>query len=49
MQILDREELERRACDCYAHHQRYVAKLFASTQNTLAQSPSIVASSSVSG
>lgn len=41
MQIMDREELERHACDCYAHHKRYMAKLFAPAPIT-----SLVASSS---
>lgn len=42
MQIMDREELERHACDCYAHLKRYMAKLFAPAQGT-----SIIAPSSV--
>jgi len=32
MQIMDREELERHACDCYAHLKCYMAKLFAPAQ-----------------
>lgn len=42
MQILDREELEHRACDCYGHLKRYMAKLFAPAQGI-----SIIAPSSV--
>jgi hypothetical protein len=39
---MDREELERHACDCYGHLRRYMAKLFAPAQGT-----SIIAPSSV--
>jgi len=31
VQISNREELERRSCECYAHAKRYVARLFADT------------------
>ena len=31
MQILSREEFERRGCECYGHVKRYVTSLFAST------------------
>jgi len=42
VQIRDREELERHACDCYAHLKRYMGKLFAPAQRI-----SIIAPSSV--
>lgn len=31
MQILDRDELERRSCECHGHVKRYVASLFATS------------------
>ena len=31
VQIMSREELKRRSCECYEHVQRYVARLFASS------------------
>jgi CRP-like cAMP-binding protein len=32
MQIMDREQLERHACECYGHLKHYMAKLFAPAQ-----------------
>lgn len=32
MQIMDREQLERHACECYGHLKQYMAKLFAPAQ-----------------
>jgi hypothetical protein len=42
MQIMDREELERHACDCYAHLKRYMAKLFAPAQGISITEPASV-------
>jgi CRP-like cAMP-binding protein len=42
MQITDREELERHACECYEHLKRYMAKLFAPAQGISIISPSML-------
>jgi CRP-like cAMP-binding protein len=39
MQIIDREELERRACECYGHLKLYMANLFAPAQGISANVP----------
>jgi CRP-like cAMP-binding protein len=40
MQITDRDELERHACDCYEHLKRYTSSLFAPTQGISIIAPS---------
>ncbi len=41
MQIIDREELERHACECYGHLKRYMAKLFAPVEGISIIAPSV--------
>jgi CRP-like cAMP-binding protein len=41
MQIIERQELERRACECYEHLKLYMANLFAPAQGVIAPSSSM--------